>query len=81
MVKNHSEYIKSVKNRTLTAKGLKFLNRCIDIACENKGYTRYHTEMKELKVKLSDILTHLFIDKGLTKDEIIELIKSRKYLN
>lgn len=80
-MKNHSEYIKSVTERTLTAKGYKFLNRCIEIACENKGYTRYHSEMKPLKEKLSNIIHVLFIDKNMTHKEISELIKSRKHLN
>lgn len=80
-MKNHSEYIKDVSKRTLTAKGYKFLSRCIDIACANKGYTRYHAEMKPLKEKLSNIIHTLFIDKGMTHTEIADLIKSRKFLN
>lgn len=79
-MKNQSEFIKSASERKLTAKGYKFLNRCIDIACENKGYTRYHSEMKEIKRKLSDIIIVLFIDKGMSANDIAELIKSRKYL-
>lgn len=80
-MKNYSEYIKSKSERTLTAKGYKFLTACIEIACKNKGYTRYHSEMKDIKTKLNTIITSLFIDKGFNKEQIIELIKSRKHLN
>lgn len=80
-MKNHSEFIKDIKSRKLTAKGYKFLNRCIDIACENKGYTRYHMEVKEMKSKLHEIIVSLFIDKLMTSNEITELIKSRRHLN
>lgn len=76
-MKNYSEFIKCPKQRILTSKGYKFQSRCIEIACANKGYTRYHSQVKDLKEQLSALITHLFIDKGLTSKEIAEIIKNR----
>ena len=76
-MKNESTFIKCSKKRTLTAKALKFLNRCIDIMAKQKGLTRYHAELKPLKEKLSTIIYHLFIDKQLSIEDIKELIKNR----
>lgn len=80
MNRNYNEYIRCIHTRTLSAKGYKFLSRCVDIACKNKGYTRYHKEMKPLREKLTEIIKHLFIDRGMSHTEIADLIKSRKYL-
>lgn len=79
-MKNHSELIKSISDRTLTAKGYKFLWRCIDIIAEHKGLSRYSPDMKETKKKFSSIVNHLIIDKGMNIKEITDLIKSRKFL-
>ena len=80
MKRNYNEYIRCIHTRTLSAKGYKFLSRCVDIACANKGLTRYHKETREMSAKLKEIITHLFIDRGMTHTEIAELIKSRKNL-
>lgn len=79
-MKNHSELIKRVRDRTLTAKGYKFLWKCIDIAAEVKGSNRYSQDLKETKEKLRTVITDLIIDKGMSIEQIKELIKSRKYL-
>lgn len=80
-MKNHSELIKSVSERTLTAKGYKFLWKCIDIIAEHKGTHRYAKDYKEVKDKFSKIVHVLIIDKGMSIKEITDLIKSRNYLN
>lgn len=80
-MKNHSELIKNVQQRTLTAKGYKFLWRCIDIIAEHKGLNKYSPEMKETKERFSFIIKDLIIDKGMSIDQIKELIGSRKYLS
>lgn len=75
-MKNYSEYICNKANRQLTAKGNKFLWRCITIVADSKGLNKYSPEMKEPKEKISEIIKHLLIDKELTKDDVIELIKT-----
>lgn len=80
MKRNYSDLIKDPYQRTLTAKGYKFLSRCINIAAEVKGTSRYAPDMKETKEKLKTVLLDLIIDKRLNLDQIKELIKSRKFL-
>lgn len=80
-MKNHNEAVKCPIRRILTAKGSKFLWKCIDIAAEVKGCHRYSKEFRETKEKLRSIIEHLLIDKGLTIEQTKELIKSRKYIN
>lgn len=79
-MKNHSELIKSASERTLTAKGYKFLWRCIDIIADHKGLNRYSSDMKEVKANFSKIIHVLIIDKGMDIKQITDLIKSRKYI-
>lgn len=74
-MKNHSELIKNVSERTLTAKGYKFLWRCIDIIAEHKGLNRYSREMRETKDSFSRIVKILIIDRGMTTDEVVDIIK------
>lgn len=76
-MKNHSELIKSKSERTLTAKGYKFLWRGIALIAEIKGISVYSVEMKESKEKFSNIIKHLIIDKGMSIQEIKDLISSR----
>lgn len=76
-MKNHSELIKSKSERTLTAKGYKFLWRGIALIAEIKGISIYSVEMKESKEKFSNIIKHLIIDKGMSIQEIKDLISSR----
>lgn len=83
-MRNETEFIKSTKERTLTAKAYKFMWQCIDIVAQQNGYTRYHKETREVKANLRELMIHLFIDKGLSINEIKELIKNRtinNYLN
>lgn len=80
-MRNESEFIKSTSERTLTAKAYKFVHQCITIMAEQRGYTRYHKEIKEVKEQLHTLLVHLFIDKGLSINEIKELIKNRTITN
>ena len=75
---NETILIKSTKERTLTAKGYKFLIKCIDIASKQRGLTRYHLEIKETKDKLRNVVTSLIIDKGLSIEDIKDLIKNRE---
>lgn len=72
--------VKDPVKRILTAKGYKFLYTCLDIIAEHKGTHRYAKEFKQIKEKFSLILHDLFIDKRMTKEEVINLIKSRKFL-
>jgi len=76
-MKNHSELIKSKSERTLTAKGYKFLWRVISLIAEMKGLSVYSVEMKESKEKCSNIIKHLIIDKGMSIQDIKDLISSR----
>lgn len=77
MKKNYNDLIKDKQKRTLTAKGYKFLSRCIDIACRQRGLTRYHKEMKPLKDSLTLVLHDLIIDKEFTIEQIKEVVKKR----
>lgn len=79
-MKNHSELIKSKSERTLTAKGYKFLWKGIALIAEIKGLSIYSLEMKEHKEKFSNIIKHLIIDKGMSIQEIKNLISSRMEL-
>jgi hypothetical protein len=76
-MKNETLFIKSTKERTLTAKAYKFVNKCVVLVCEQRGYTRYHAETKSVKSELSLLLNHLFIDKGMSIEDIKLLIKNR----
>ena len=53
------------------------MNRCINIAAENKGIHPMMQEFRPVKNQLRDLITHCFIDKGMTKDEVIEAIRNR----
>lgn len=81
MKRNYSELIKDKQKRILTAKGYKFLWRCIDIAADQRGLCRYSHELKDIKNKLQTILNHLIIDKEMTIDQIKELVQHKKLLN
>ena len=76
-MKNETEFIKSTKDRVLTAKAQKFLYSCIDIAVKQRGLTRYHQETKPLRAKLDFVVRDLFINKGKSIKEIKEMIKNR----
>jgi len=76
-MKNETLFIKNTSERTLTAKAYKFVHKCIVLVCEQRGYTRYHAETKSVKIELSNLLHHLFIDKGMSIQEIKTLIKNR----
>ena len=76
-MKNYSDLIKNKQERTLTAKGQKFVWRCIEIAAKQHGFTVYHSEIKPLKEKLKTTLNYLMIDKGFTIDAIKLMIKNR----
>lgn len=77
-MRNETEFIKCSKNRHLTAKAQKFLDRCIEIGLDQYGLVRYDSRTKPYKDKLSELIKTLFIDKGLSIDDIKELIKNRK---
>lgn len=77
MARNYSEWIKCPRERTLTAKGAKFMQRIIEIAAENKGIHRMHKDFKPYKEQIRKLVINLFIDKGMTKDQIIGVIKER----
>lgn len=76
MKKNYSDLIKDKKNRTLTAKGYKFLSKCIDIAAEQRGLTRYHKEIKPIREQLRAILTHLIVDLEYSTAEIKKVVQT-----
>jgi len=77
MKKNYSDLIKSKENRTLTAKGYKFLWKCIDVVADNKGLSRYSKDLKGIKEKLRLIIEQLIIDEEKTLQEIKSIIKNR----
>jgi len=79
-MKNETEFIKCSRNRHLTAKASKFLSRCIEIAAQQHGLTRYHSGFKPTKERISKIVTSLFIDKNKSIQDVKELIKNRKIL-
>ena len=76
-MKNYSDLIKNKQKRTLTAKGNKFVWKCVDIVAKQKGLTIYHAEIKPLKEKLNSILYFLMIDKELELVDIKLMIKNR----
>lgn len=76
-MRNESEFIKCSKKRFLTAKAQKFVDRCIEIAANQRGLNRYSPEFKEVKDKISSLLKSLFIDKNKSIDEIKEMIRNR----
>lgn len=79
MPKNYNEAVHSKEKRQLSAKGYKFLWRCIDIIANSKGLSRYSPQMKEVKEKLTTIIHHLLIDKELSIQEVTELIKQSNF--
>lgn len=80
-MRNYSELICNKAERTLTAKGNKFVWKCIDIIAANKNLHRYSKDFKPFQEKIIIIMKDLIIDKGMSTLQITELIKSRKYLN
>lgn len=80
-MKNYSDLINSKEKRILTAKGNKFVWKCIDIIAANKNLHRYSKEFKPFQEKTIAIMKDLIIDKGMNIKQITELIKSRQSLN
>lgn len=80
-MKNFSVLINNKSDRTLSAKGNKFLNQCVLILANSKGLTRYHSEFKSTKEKITVLIKDLIIDKEMNIYEIKELIKSTRFLN
>ena len=82
MRKNYSDLIKDKNKRLLTAKAYKFQWQCIELIAKTKNinYCMYSSEIKELKVKFTNIFLHLVIDKELNLKEIKELIKNKTLL-
>lgn len=78
-MKNYSELIADKQKRKLTAKGNKFVWRCIDIIAASKGLHKYSPEMKPIKEKFVPIVHHLIIDKEMTIQEITEVIKQSQF--
>lgn len=79
-MKNYSVIIKSKQERTLTAKGNKFVWRCVDIIAASKGLNKYSPEMKTVKEKFSNVVKYLLIDKELSIEQVTDLIKSSRFL-
>lgn len=77
-MKNYSELIRDKQKRMLSAKGHKFVWRCIDILAKQNGTNGYDPNLKGPKNKLREILHHLMIDKEMSIEEIKTLIKNRK---
>lgn len=77
-MKNESLLVKSTKNRTLTAKGVKYKNKVITILANHFGVTRYHKEFKDKKDKTSKLLDHLIIDKKMSIEQINDILKRSK---
>lgn len=78
-MKNYNEAVHCKEKRELTAKGNKFVWRCIEIVGNSKGLHVYSPQMKELKEKVREIIHHLLIDKELTIAEVTELIKQSNF--
>lgn len=79
-MKNYSEAIRCKKERTLTAKGNKFVWRCVDIIAASKGLNKYSPEMKEVKEKFFNVVKYLLIDEEMGIEQVTELIKSSRFL-
>lgn len=79
-MKNYSDTIKSKKERILTAKGNKFIWRCVDIIAQSKGLHKYSPQMKETKERFFNVVEYLLIDKEMSTTEVAELIKSSRFL-
>jgi len=80
-MKNYSELIRDKNKRILSAKGYKFVWRCIDIVANQNNINRYSKELKPVKEKLKNIFDYLIIDKELSLDEIKLIIKNRNINN
>ena len=80
-MKNETELIKSTSKRQLTAKGHKFVWRCIDIIADQRGSNRYAPEMKPVKEQLIKLLDHLIIDRRHSIEDIKLMIQNRKTLS
>lgn len=78
--KNYSELISNKEKRQLTAKGNKFVWKCIDIIAANKNLHRYSPEFKGIKEKFYTIIYDLIVDKEMTIEQITNLIKSRNFI-
>jgi hypothetical protein len=77
-MRNYSEAICNKQKRQLTAKGNKFVNRCIKIALNKQGLnSRLLPEAKPTVKKLNEIIHYLLIDQELTINEVTEIIKNR----
>lgn len=80
-MKNYSDTVKCPNKRILTAKGKRFLWKCIDIIAAHKSLHRYSKDMQPIKEKFTAIIHDLLIEKGMTIAEVTDLIKSRQFLN
>lgn len=76
-MKNYSDLIKSKEQRILTAKGYKFVWKCIDIVAKQNNTSRYSNEIKRQKDLLKKTIEDLIFEKGLSISEIKSLIKDR----
>lgn len=81
MKKNYSSLIRNKKERTLTAKGYKFLWDCIDVIALQHNLSRYSHELRPLKEKLKKLLTYLLIDEEKSIKEIKSMIANRAIKN
>lgn len=77
MRKNYSILIKDKEKRILTAKGVKFLWRCVDVMAMQYNLNRYSRQIKTQKEKLRAIIEDLIFDKELSIEGIKDLIKNR----
>ncbi len=81
MRRNYSELIRDKGKRQLSAKGYKFIKRCIDIVAAQHGTSYHDPKMKPVREKIYSLVEHLIIDQGKNLDEIKEIIKNRTIKN
>ena len=77
MKRNYSELIKDVNQRTLTAKGYKFIWDCIRVIAKQNNTSMYDPKIKPLKEKLTNVMEYLIFEEGKTIPEIKKMIKER----
>ena len=76
--RNYSDLIKCPIDRTLTAKGYKFVEECLTILASHHGAHRYSGgAFSPLKNKFTSLVKILIIDKGMTREGVIAAIKQR----
>lgn len=76
MKANETALIANSQKRLLTAKGYKFLTKLQTVACEQRGLTIYHKQMRDVKSQIEKLVLDLIIDKRMSEIQIREIVKN-----